>query len=162
MNSLSFDQTVRIYVETSVISAYEFGGGDALKTTRRFFDTCAKRHHELYSSDITLREIDRANISTQAKLNGVIERFGIRLYTFNEKADELTNEYLEKNVIPLKVRADAEHIAVCSVYGVGVLTSWNLRHIVNLRTKMMVRNINAGKGYITPDILRPDEVFDTD
>jgi len=42
------------------------------------------------------------------------------------------------------------------------LTSWNLRHIVNLRTKTMVKNINAEKGYITPDIVRPDEVFDGD
>jgi hypothetical protein len=81
---------------------------------------------------------------------------------FTDEADQLAQEYIEKRVIPAKVRADAEHIAACSVNGIGVLTSWNLRHIVNLRTKMMVKSINAEKGYITPDILRPDEVFDAD
>jgi len=39
------------------------------------------------------------------------------------------------------------------------LASWNLRHIVNLRTKMMVKTINTELGYITPNIVRPDEVL---
>ena len=153
---------VRIYVETSVISAYEFGKEDVLEATRGFFDTCVKKHHELYTSDITIRELDRASSLTRDRLYSIIERFGIGLFMLTEEADLLAQEYIERKAIPAKVRADAEHIAVCSVKGIGVLASWNLRHIVNLRTKMMVKSINSEKDYITPDILRPDEVFNAD
>ena len=155
-------QTIRIYLETSVISAYHFGKGDVLKATRKFFNTCIKKGYELYSSDISLREIDQASRSTQEKLHSLIEDFMVRIYTLTDEADRLAEEYVRRDVIPAKARADAEHIAVCSVNAIEVLVSWNLRHIVNLRTKMMVKTINTEIGYITPNIIRPDEVLDDD
>jgi len=133
-----------------------------LKATRKFFNTCIKKGYELYSSDISLREIDQASRSTQEKLHSLIEDFMVRIYTLTDEADRLAEEYVRRDVIPAKARADAEHIAVCSVNAIEVLVSWNLRHIVNLRTKMMVKTINTEIGYITPNIIRPDEVLDDD
>jgi hypothetical protein len=130
-----------------------------LEATRRFFDTCVKKGYELYSSDVSLREIDRASRFIQEKLYSLIEDFNVRIYTLIEEADRLAEEYVRRGVIPVKARADAEHIAVCSVNAIEVLVSWNLKHIVNLRTKMMVKTINTEMGYTTPNIVRPDEVL---
>jgi hypothetical protein len=60
---------------------------------------------------------------------------------------------------PRKVTLDAQHIATCTVNSIEVLVSWNLRHIVNLRTKLIVKEINTEMGYFTPNIVRPDEVM---
>jgi len=38
------------------------------------------------------------------------------------------------------------------------LVSWNLAHIVKLKTKRMVRIINEELGYQVLEIVRPDEV----
>lgn len=92
----------------------------------------------------------------------MLEDFNVRIFAFTDEADRLAEEYVLRGVIPVKVRADAEHIAVCSVSGVEVLVSWNLRHIVNLRTKVMVKSINTELGYTTPSIVRPDEVLHHD
>lgn len=62
-------------------------------------------------------------------------------------------------MIPAKYRADAEHIAVASVEGFDALASWNLRHIVKLKTKSLVKLINREMGCSVPEIIRPDEVL---
>jgi len=152
-------QAIRIYLETSVISAYHFGKDSILRATRKFYDVCMEKGYGLCTSDVTLREIDRSSPSAQEKLYWVVEEFRVQIRVLTDEADRLAQEYVRRNVIPSKFRADAEHIAVCSVNGFEVLASWNLRHIVNLRTKMMVKAINTELGYMTPDIVRPDEVL---
>jgi len=152
-------QAIRIYLETSVVSAYHFGKDSILRVTRKFYDMCMEKGYGLYTSDVGLREIDRSSPSAREKLYRVIEEFNVRICVLTGEADRLAEEYVRRNVIPSKFRADAEHIAVCSVNGFEVLASWNLRHIVNLRTKMMVKTINTELGYITPNIVRPDEVL---
>lgn len=92
----------------------------------------------------------------------MIEEFKVRICPLTNEADRLAEEYVRRNVIPANVRADAEHIAVCSVSGLEVLASWNFRHIVNLRTKIVVKDINTEMGYPTPNIVRPDEVLEGD
>ena len=153
---------LRIYLETSVISAYYFGRGTILGATKAFFRTCSTGGYELFTSDVGLREIDRSGTSTQEKLYSVIEKFKVRICPLTNEADRLAEEYVHRNVIPANFRADAEHIAICSVSGLEVLASWNLRHIVNLRTKMEVKDINMEMGYPTPNIVRPDEVLDVE
>jgi hypothetical protein len=74
------------------------------------------------------------------------------------KAMDLAGEYVKRGVIPARYRTDAEHIAVASVFGFDVLTSWNLSHIVKLKTKRLVKVINEEFGYPVPEIVRPDEV----
>lgn len=58
--SLSSAGGIRIYLETSVIGGYHLGRGSVLKVTRSFFDTCLREGFELFSSDVSLREIDFA------------------------------------------------------------------------------------------------------
>lgn len=72
---------------------------------------------------------------------------------------DTSQSYLKTGVMPTEFAADAEHIAAATVLDAAVLVSWNLRHIVNVRTKMMVKEINSKFGYKVPDIVRPDEVL---
>ncbi len=98
-------------------------------------------------------------MKTREKLLALLQQYDVGIETLTDEAYTLAEEYLAKNVIPKKVRPDAQHIAICAVNSIGVLVSWNLKHIVNLRTKLMVKEINTKMGYINPSIVRPDEVL---
>jgi len=149
---------LRIYVENSVISAYHFAPKLIVSLTKRFFEKAVKERYELFTSDVTIAEIDKATEETREKSLKTIETFKVKIIPRTTEARELADEYIERGVIPERYRPDAEHIAVASVMDLDVLVSWNLTHIVKLKTKKMVRIINEDTGYPVPEIVRPDEV----
>lgn len=150
---------MRIYIETSVISAYEFGDEVSRRITKQFFNSVMKRNHELFTSDVTLAEVEKASKVIQRKMISVIKLYGLRTLYLNEDALILADHYVKERVIPAKVAPDAQHIAGASISGMEVLVSWNLKHIVNLHTKLKVKEINSQLGYLIPDIVRPDEMM---
>jgi len=149
---------LKIYVENSVISAYHFAPRLILVETRRFFERAVREKYELYTSDVTLAELDKARKEVKEKSLKIIETFNVKIASMAVEARDLADEYVKRGVIPARYRPDAEHIAIASVLGFDVLTSWNLTHIVKLKTKRMVQFINEDLGYPTPEIVRPDEV----
>lgn len=83
---------------------------------------------------------------------------------FNSDPDgeHLAQLYLGAGVIPRKMTADAQHIAIATLAEVDVLVSWNFKHIVNLRRIMGYNAVNLG-WVITPlEIRTPREVLDDD
>lgn len=149
---------LRIYVESSVVSAYHFAPKPMMSATRDFFERAMEEEYELFTSDVAVAEFERAREEVKEKSLKVIQEFKIRIVSKPAEADDLADEYIEREVIPRRYRPDAEHIAVASVMGFDVLVSWNLAHIVKFKTKRMVRIINGECNYSVPEILRPDEV----
>jgi len=149
---------LKIYVENSVISAYHFAPRSIVAVTRRFFERAIREKYELFTSDVTIAELEKAKTDVREKSLKVIEAFNVKIVSMTGEAMDLAGEYVKRGVIPARYRPDAEHIAVASVFGFDVLTSWNLSHIVKLKTKRLVRIINEELGYLVPDIVRPDEV----
>jgi len=107
---------------------------------------------------VTIAELEKADRDVREKSLKIIETFDVKVISMAFEARNLADEYVKRGVIPARYRPDAEHIAVTSVFGFDVLTSWNLAHIVKLKTKKMVRIINEELGYLVPEIVRPDEV----
>ena len=149
---------LKIYVETSVISAYHFAPRLIVVATRRFFEKAVKEEYELFTSDVTIAELEKADREVREKSLKVIEIFKVKVVSIAVEAKDLADKYVKRGVIPARYRPDAEHIAVASVMDFDVLTSWNLAHIVKLKTKRMVRIMNEELGYPVPEIVRPDEV----
>lgn len=149
---------LRIYVESSVVSAYHFAPKPMMLATRRFFERAVEEGYELFTSDVAVAEFEKAREEVKGKSLKIVQRFKIRIVSKPGEADDLADKYIEGGVIPRRYRPDAEHIAVASVMGFDVLVSWNLAHIVRFKTKRMVRIINGEQGYPVPEILRPDEV----
>jgi len=149
---------LKIYVENSVISAYHFASKLIISLTKRFFEKAMKEKHELFTSDVTIAELEKASEEAREKSLKTIETFRVKIMSRTVEAKELADEYIKRGIIPERYRPDAEHIAVASVMNLDVLVSWNLAHIVKLKTKKMVRIINEEIGYPVPEIIRPDEV----
>lgn len=66
---------------------------------------------------------------------------------------ELTEDYITNGAIAIV--EDALHVAIASVYKIGVLASWNYKHLVKLKTKREVNAVNLMKGYNTIEIVEP-------
>ena len=147
----------RIYADTSVIG----GCVDAEfeKASQLLMETFRRREATLVISSLTLLELASAPAAVQAALSRVPE--ADREYVeLTEDAVVLANLYIDAGAIGVKNRADAQHIAVATVSRVGVLVSWNFRHIVNLRKIQAYNSVNLREGYPTLEIRTPREVID--
>jgi len=50
------------------------------------------------------------------------------------------------------------HIAIATVNGIDSVVSWNLEHIVKIKTIVEVNRINIKKGYKQIFIITPEEI----
>lgn len=141
-----------------MVIAYYSGPINMLQSTRRFFHTASREHYGLFSSSILLDEIREVSLGLRNRVIVLIRRQNVKIWLADPRVDKLASMYVRKKVIPAQFYPDAEHIAAASLLHSDGLVSWNLRHIVNLRTKSAVKEINRTMGYPAPEILRPDEV----
>ena len=65
-------------------------------------------------------------------------------------------------IIPLKYRTDAQHIAIATVSGLNCVASYNFNHIVKLKTLNMTGLVNVRRGYHQIGLFSPTEVNDYD
>ena len=143
----------RIYADTSVI------GGCVDAESQLLMETFRRSEATLVISSLTLLELASAPAAVQAALSRVPEA-DHEYVELTEDAVVLANLSIDAGALGAKNRADAQHIAVATVSRVGVLVSWNFRHIVNLRKIQAYNSVNLREGYPTLEIRIPREVID--
>jgi hypothetical protein len=72
-----------------------------------------------------------------------------------KESERLANLYFKIGDLPLSSKDDANHIAIASVHSCNIITSWNFKHIVNLRAMTAVDVVNLKEGYAPLRILSP-------
>jgi len=92
----------------------------------------------------------------------VIKKYRPKKLEISDETKRLVKRYLNARFIPERYIDDLNHLAIASTNDIDVLVSWNLRHIVKLRTKRYVNSINMTEGYKSIEILTPEEVVDID
>jgi len=151
---------IKFYLETSVIN-FVLAEDDLIKKdiTIKLFNEFVKNNEQLYISDIVITEISNAEEKKQNQLVEVIKKINPILLTIDKETEELADKYILENIIPQKYRNDALHIAVAVVNNLDVVVSWNMEHIVKLKTKIKTEGINRLLGYKTIEIMTPEEVL---
>jgi len=147
---------LKIFLDTSVYSAI-VDERDPIRQnqTKEFWNNIGQ--YELYYSDIVSEEIKAVPIEAlRNKLLSFLEK-GIKV-NLNKDVKDLTNRYIEEDLIPLKFRNDAVLIALTSVHSLDILVSWNFKHLVKRKTRLGVNLINLKEGYRAIDILAPPEL----
>lgn len=136
---------IRIYLDTSVISAYF----DERNPERKFLTELFFKKIEMfdaYISEVVLAEIDDTrDVQLRAKLR--------------EKVISLTDEYVKHEAIPSDYPEDALHIAISTMNEIDYLLSWNFEHIVRVKTRRIVNMVNASFGYPDLEIITPAELL---
>lgn len=147
----------RIYLDTSVISAY-FDGRlrQRQEDTGTFFKTIVP-HYEVYVSEITIREL------SETKEDVLRKRFlktikGFKVLRVNPEIIELAEKYIKDAVFPRKYFDDALHIAIAPYYKMSCLVSWNFEHIIKVKTRRLVNLENKRNNFEVLEIASPLEL----
>ena len=151
---------IKYYLETTVFNfIFADDAPEKKKATEKLFSDWSMLNGEMYISEIVIDEIERAQEPKRSKMYDFIQNYNPTMFKLNEESRELAEKYVAEGVIPEKFRNDALHIAVATVNDIDVVISWNLEHIVKLKTRMAVNGINALLGYKGIEITTPEEVL---
>lgn len=146
----------RLYLDTSIPSAYwDDREPVRMARTREFWQQLPA--YQVFVSAMTVAEVERhPDAVRRAELLDLLRAFTVLPVT--AEAEALADEYLGREVFPRAARADALHVAAATVHGMGILVSWNFRHMVRLRTRQLLAAINPLLGYPVLQIVSPLEV----
>ena len=115
----------RLYLDTSIPSAYwDDREPVRMARTREFWQQLPA--YQVFVSAMTVSEAERhPDASRRTELLGLLRPFTVLPVT--GEAEALADEYVGRGVFPLTARADAVHVAVATVHGVGNVVSWNFQ-----------------------------------
>lgn len=144
-----------IYLDTSVPNAYlDFEKPERQVETKDFWNRM--NQYEIYISGLVLKEINRTlNQKRKEDLLNLVKSFKV-LNGETDEVKELAQNYVTSGAIAIV--EDAVHVATAVVNGIGILVSWNYKHLVNLKTKRDVNAINLMNGYNPIEIVDPSMI----
>ena len=143
---------MKIYIETSVPNAYlDSTKPERQQETQAFWKRLPG--YQVYISDFVVKEIQQTPQQRRRNdLMALVKSFE-QLEGDREEIDALTRHYVTSGVIA--VLADAKHLAIAVTYNIGILVSWNYRHLVKLKTKRAVNALHLTEGYAPIEIVDP-------
>lgn len=150
----------KIYLETSFISYLVARPSRDLimaarqQITLEWWDK-ERTNHELYASEIVLREARQGDPNEIAKRTAVLT--DLQILDVPEPAENLAALLVKQHALPAKAAADALHIAVATVHGMDYLLTWNCKHIANLTMRAAIERTCRAAGYEPPAIGTPEE-----
>jgi hypothetical protein len=110
---------------------------------------------------VSVQEIEAAPKHIAMRLWRKVEEAGltrvpIRLRT---NAEELSQIYCAKEIVPSNFKADALHIAVATLWKADALVSYNFEHIVSLEIMVKVNEVNKSLNLNEIFLCQPQEVI---
>lgn len=147
---------LRIYTDTSVLGGCE--DEEFAEHSSQLMESFVQGKRTLVLSDLTLQELAMAPVEIRRRL-AVVPEAHIELLRIDIEAAELADAYIAAGILPVRMRADAQHIALATVGRVDILVSWNFKHIVNLQRIHGYNSVNLRHGYPMIEIRTPREVL---
>jgi len=151
----------RVYVETTVVS-YLMARQSSRpvvaghqESTRLFWKQLSR--FSPFVSDLVLQEVARGNpVQAKARLDALRE---VPMLRIGPDTRTLTERLITEHAVPAEYPEDAVHIAVATVNGMDFIVTWNMAHINNPFTRMMIRQVTENAGYVAPEICTPEELL---
>lgn len=125
------------------------------RATIEFWKTL--RSYNVFISELVIDELSAVTDRVLSrKLSNLVRDFHV--LNVGESEMQLAKEYVNAGAIPLGSLTDALHLATASINGIGIFISWNFKHIVNIKTRKIVSEIDRAKGYKALMIVSPLEI----
>lgn len=152
-----------VYVETSIISYLTARPSNDLRamanqsTTIEWWET--RRHsYSVFASELVIAEASRGHSeASQRRLAAIAD---LSLLQISEDVRGLAQALIDNHALPEKAEADAYHVAIATVNGVGYLLTWNCTHIANAHTRPKIEDTCRRLGYEPPVICTPLELME--
>jgi predicted nucleic acid-binding protein len=154
---------LKIYLDTSVISYLKQDDNlEKMMDTLKLWDKIKAGDYDVVISDVALDEILLCTESKRKHLLDMLLRIDYTLMRETKETLALARRFIEHNVLTQKSFDDCRHIACAVVAGCDIITSWNFKHMVNVRTVKGVKVINMMEGYKTVEIYPPTMLVEGD
>lgn len=159
---------LKIYLDTSVISyLLQPDTPEKMEETRRFWEILKEgRVYEVYISDIVQNEIRKCTKEKFDTLIDFLNQIEYNIINTDEKTIELADKFIDFGILKQKCMEDCQHIVAALLAGCDIITSWNFKHIVNVKTIKGVKVITTLEGYkellIYPPSVLLEEGYDGD
>jgi len=154
---------LKIYLDTSVISYLnQEDTPEKMADTLKLWDKIKAGTYNAVTSDVALEEISLCNKSKQKYLLDKLLEVDCHIIKETQETIALAKRFIEHNVLTQKSINDCRHIACAVVAECDIITSWNFKHMVNVRTVKGVKIINMMEGYRTVEIYPPTMLVEGD
>src|SRR3990172_628835 len=154
---------LKLYLETSIWNFLIADDAPEKRAeTERLFEEIKGGKYEIYVSELVIAEIDQAREEKRGRLKKLVDEYQpIELET-DESVEELSEKYIAANIVPSKYENDVIHIAYAVAQDMDVVVSWNMKHIVKLKTRMEINGFNKIYGYKEIELCTPEEVIENE
>lgn len=141
-------QKLKIYLDTSVISyLYQKDVPEKMQITLKLWELLKKQVYEVYISDIVINEINECDRGKLKILLDYLEQIDYNIIETDENTVELAEKFIDFGILKQKSFDDCQHIAAAILAECDLITSWNFKHIVNVKTVQGVKVITTLEGY---------------
>ncbi|MBC6476700.1 MAG: PIN domain-containing protein [Hormoscilla sp. GUM202] len=147
---------LKVYLDTSVFSAYYDDNVKERQTqTHEFWSRLSE--FDVATSELARQELSRtSDLELRQKLLNLLE--GVTIYPITPEIIALANKYIEAGVFTGTMFNDAAHIAAAVLNNHDFVLAWNFKHLVNLRRKAKVNEVNVSLSLRTIEIIAPPEI----
>ena len=114
------------------------------------------KEYDVYISNIVMDELHLATPDLINRFDEIVKGFHVLEST--KEAENLANIYVEQGIIPERYYDDALHVAIASTNDIGLLISWNFKHLVKIKTRKLVAAVNTLNDYLIVEIISPPEL----
>lgn len=151
---------LKLYLETSVWNFF-FADDSPEKNnnTLLLFEEIEQGKYEIYISELVLAEIYDSQPEKREKLAALIKKYSPIELKYNEEVLTLSEKYSYLNIVPARYKNDLIHIAFAVTSHMNAIVSWNLEHIVKMKTRIEVNAVNKLEMYHEIEICTPEEVI---
>ena len=147
---------LKIYLDTSIISHLDHHDAlEKMMDTQELWAEIYSGKYEVYISPLVIGELMDCIEPKRATLLGYLSSINYIELKETDEVLELANKYLEAGVLHSKSYDDCQHIAYACVYNCDMIVSWNFKHMVNYKTIIGVKSVNALAGYREMQIYTP-------
>jgi predicted nucleic acid-binding protein len=146
-----------VYVDANIFSLLHYGGADprALKehlATREWWEQ-ERPHFELVASKAVDNELAGGDYRVQER--ALAEARRLPYLPGAAVVQDILDQLLAAQVLPVTASGDALHLAFATAYGVDYLLSWNRAHLVSHETQGRLARFRAATGLRTPLVVSP-------
>lgn len=145
-----------IYIDTSIPSAYfDLREPEKMAITRQFWKDASDKYR-LYLSNVTIAELNADEEEKRIKYRELTKN--VPLLEITSDVNRIAELYIKDEIIPVKFRIDAIHIAVAVIHKVDYFATWNCKHIAGAHKQKQIREFNMRQGLFLPEIIIPTEI----
>jgi hypothetical protein len=148
------------YLDTSIISAFWYEGGDIAMMARRLHTSewwdLERRQFAVWTSAFCEAELRAGRFPRQRDCLRMAR--WIRHLTVTADVRRLTEEIMRQKLVPANKSADAAHLAITAAHGIDYLLTWNYAHMANPLVQARFDALCATEGLTAPLLVSPESI----